>query len=405
LYLFTNKAKIQKHLLYALAITGGTILLLILGMSVSSGAFISDADSRIFGQNQVLLESIQVDRLHLFRVDAYRSLFFILVGFGAIWFYIKGKLKQNLLLVILGFIILIDLWSVDKRYLNSDNFITKRQSENSFVKSVADQSILKDKDLNYRVLNIAVNSFNDASTSYFHKSIGGYHGAKMRRYQELIDYHISKEMQDFIHVLQQKSSQVDLYQALSREKVLNMLNTKYIIYNPQAPAILNPYALGNAWFVNKIEWVNNADEEIKALYKFNPLEVAVVDNKYKGQGFNIQKDTTAIISLQEYQANYLKYQTNTNTEQLAVFSEIYYKKGWNAYIDGEQQKHFRVDYVLRAMKIPSGKHIVEFKFEPRMYNVGNIISMISSGILLLMIILALWMERKKINFNETFIYK
>jgi len=390
-----DKQKIQKQLLYALTITGGTILLLILGMSTSSGAFVSDADTRVFGQNQMLLNAIQTDRAHLFRVDAYRSLFFILVGAAAIWFYLKGKLKQNLLLAIIGFVILIDLWSVDKRYLNSDNFISKRQLENTFVPSVADQSILKDKSLDYRVLNIAVSSFNDASTSYFHKSIGGYHGAKMRRYQELIDYHISKEMQRFIAVLQQKPSQKDLYQILSKESVLNMLNTKYIIYNPQAPAIFNPYALGNAWFVSKIKWVNNADEEIQALQNFKPSEIAIADKKFQEQDFNFQKDTSATISLQIYQPDYLKYQTNTTKEQLAVFSEIYYEKGWNAYVDGEKQKHFRVDYVLRAMKIPTGKHTVEFRFEPKMYGVGRIISMISSAILLLMIILALWIEFKK----------
>jgi len=195
-------------------------------------------------------------------------------------------------------------------------------------------------------------------------------------------------------VLQQKPSQEDLYRVLSKESVLNMLNTKYIIYNAQAPAIPNPYTLGNAWFVSKIKWVNNADEEIQALQNFNPLEIAIADKKFKEQDFNFQKDTTATILLQTYLPDYLKYQTNTTKEQLAVFSEIYYEKGWNAYVDGEKQKHFRVNYVLRATRIPVGKHIVEFKFEPTMYDIGRIISMISSGILLLMIILALWMEFK-----------
>ena len=398
-----DKSKIKKQVLYALSITGGTIILLMLGLSSSADAFVSANDASIFGQNDLLINAIRADRASMFHADALRSLIFVLIGAGAVWLFLVKKIKQPLFLIIIALGIIIDLWSVDKRYLNNDSFVRASKAKQEHQASVADQSILKDSDINYRVLNLAVSTFNDASTSYFHKSIGGYHGAKMRRYQELITHYIAPEIQQFGAALQKGATQMSIQTALSQLNTINMLNTKYIIYNPDAPAIPNNMAYGNAWFVDNYKIVANADEEIKTLGEINPKTTAVVDKRFQDQTFKFTKDPSASIKEVAYQPNHLVYESNTKSDQMAVFSEIYYNKGWKAYVDGKEVPHFRVDYVLRAMKIPAGQHKIEFKFTPDIYSTGKVIGIISSILLLLLIasgFLYDYMQQKKLAGNE-----
>ncbi|MCG8410964.1 MAG: YfhO family protein [Bacteroidales bacterium] len=309
-------------------------------------------------------------RIDVFKKDVIRAVFFMFAVGLAVYLFMIKKIKTNTLILVVACLVVIDMWTIDKRYLNEDNFESVRKERTFYKKTKADQAILKDKDPNFKVMNLTVSTFNDASTSLFHKSIGGYHGAKMLRYQELIEHHISK----------------------NNMNVLNMLNTKYFIVpnqKRQPVAQLNREALGNAWFVQDYRIVKNADEEISALSDFNPKREAIIDQRFAQfvEGKNFVNDTSAFIKLTSYKPNHLKYQTNSQQDQLAVFSEIYYPKGWNAFIDGQSVSHFRTNYVLRAMVIPAGKHNIEFKFQPKSYSLGNKISLAGSSILIILLIL------------------
>ena len=288
--------------------------------------------------------------------------------------FLKNKLQSKYIMLIIGTLIIVDMWTINKRYLNETHFIRKSKAVNPYVPTNADRLILQDKDLNFRVYNQSVSTFNDASTSYFHKSIGGYHGAKLKRYQELIEQHISN----------------------GNMKVLNMLNTRYFItQNGQVQR--NPDALGNAWFVDNINIVQDADSEILALNNFDPYNTAIVDKRFLSQLYNTKSDNTDLvvnnlnykdnanskISLLEYQPNYLKYSINAEEDGVVIFSEIFYDKGWNAYVDGALHSYFRANYVLRGMSISKGEHTIEFRFEPKTYTTGENISLASSIILLL----------------------
>jgi len=383
-----TKKEIYKGIKWSLGIVVGTIVILLIpGILSFSAENDTMSFSRMFGLQQdaqsqqilkTLVSAIEQDRASLFRADAFRSLGFILVSALLLWLFIEEKLKQTAFIASLGFLILVDLWAVDKRFLNSDDFVSARLEKEPFVKSEADKFILKDPELDYRVLNLAVSTFNDAGTSYFHKSIGGYSGVKMRRYQELIDYAISPEINMLISAVNNGTSELEIKSALNRLSVINMLNTKYFIVNPAYPPMMNNFKLGNAWFVNEIKEVENADEEIKSVRAFNPERTAIIDKKFKEQFFRFKKDESATIILTKYAPNKLKYKTKAETDQLAVFSEIYYGKGWNAYVDDKLVPHMRANYVLRAMKIPTGEHIVEFKFEPSIWELGNTVSLIGS---------------------------
>ena len=253
---------------------------------------------------------------------------------------------------------------------------------------MADQYILRDES-NYRVLNMAVSTFNDNSTtSYFHHSIGGYHGAKMQRYQELIDSAMYENLVDFSNAASSATMVSDLAPALEKTTILNMLNTKYIIYNPEAPPILNEHALGNAWFVEKAIIVKNANEEINLIQKIDPGNKAVIDDDFEDMiaKREYQTDSINYIELTSYKPNELIYNYKAETDQLAIFSEIYYPKGWECYIDGEESSHFRVNYVLRGMELPAGSHEVRFQFDPPSYRIGTKVSYASSIIMLLMAI-------------------
>jgi len=383
-----HQEKVLKALKYSLGITGGILLFFIL---FAKGLFSFDApsDQQYLSQNggTLLVDALKADRLMLLKRDAARALIFILLASGIVFLYIKKKIKTSYALVGIALLILFDMWGINKRYLNNDNFVAKQKISKPYEASPADKSILSDKTLNYRVLNLAVDPFNDASTSYFHKSIGGYHGAKMQRYQELITFNISKEMQKIYGSFRSQDFKV-ISSTLESCNALNILNTKYIIYNPQAKPLINSSALGNAWFVDKIKWVKNANEEIEALNSFNSKKEAVIDEKFNEQlnGFNHIEDSTRTIELVHYSPNKLIYNSNCSTEQLAVFSEIYYPKGWKVRIDGVEKDHFRANYVLRAMKVPSGKHEIEFFFEPETYYTGQRIATASSALLLFLII-------------------
>jgi hypothetical protein len=361
--------KILKGLKYSLAITGGLCLLFALAPTMFFD-FTSPNDNQY---GDALSNALQVDRASIFQADAFRSLILILLAATSIWLYLSNTLKRLPAILIIGVLILGDMWVVNKRYLNNDNFKAKRKVVQPYTPSTADNQILRDTDPNYRVYNTTVSPFNDASTSYFHKSIGGYHGAKLRRYQELIDYHISK----------------------GNMQVLNMLNTKYFIVKGQNGPVaqLNSGALGNAWFVNEIIKAENADKEIETLGQINTNTQVVIDDRFDTPE-NISFDSTASISLTSYKANHLIYESNSSKEQFAVFSEIYYDKGWNAYIDGNLVPHIRGNYVLRAMIIPSGQHTIEFKFEPKTHYTGENISLASSLLLLLFLIGVFYRELK-----------
>ncbi len=345
-------------------------------------------------QSQEILKSftsaMELDRASLFRADAFRSLGFIAVSALLLWLFVAEKLKETGFIAAIGLLILIDLWAVDKRYLNSDDFVSARIAKEPFKESVADKFILKDSDLDYRVLNLTVNTFNDASTSYFHKSIGGYSGVKMKRYQELIDFGIGGEINILINAVNTSSNELQIQSALMNLSILNMLNTKYFILNPTMLPMTNQFRMGNAWFVNEIKEVANADEEIKSVTRFNAERTAIVDTRFKDQFFKFSKDTSATIVLTNYAPNQLSYKSKTKTDQLAVFSEIYYGKGWNAYIDGKLAPHMRANYVLRAMKIPAGNHTIDFKFEPTIWKTGNTVSLIGSILFTLVILFGIF---------------
>ncbi|NNF02675.1 MAG: YfhO family protein, partial [Bacteroidia bacterium] len=364
---FTEKLTfkdISKPLYISAGITGGLCLIFALMPSIAGdfkGA--SDAQLRELGWP---VDALIADRKSMLSTDAFRSLFFILATAGAIWAYLNKKLKMQHALIAVGLLFLIDLWMVDKRYLNDDDFVDSQKVEVPYQPTQADQQILNDPDPHFRVFNVALDPFADASTSYFHKSLGGYHGAKLKRYQELIERHIGQ----------------------NNMSVISMLNTKYFIVNAQgggAPiAQMNRQAMGNAWFVQSHEIVEDPDAEIAALSDFDPAQTLFVDKRFESQiDPNYKYDSLATINLTEYKANHLTYQSNSRTEQLAVFSEVYYDLGWNAYIDGEQVPHFRGNYILRAMMIPAGEHKVEFKFEPSSYYTGEKIALAGSILLYL----------------------
>jgi hypothetical protein len=289
------------------------------------------------------------------------------------------------------------MWPINKRYLGNKDFVSKKEDMTPFTPSTADLVILRDKDPDFRVLNLTVSVLQDASTSWFHKSLGGYHGAKMRRYQELFDYSIQNEISSLIGTMQKRPVPEALDSTLATLGSINMLNTRYIIYNNQAPPLVNTHELGNAWFVHKIKMVADADGEITAVAAFNPANEAVIDNRFNKalEGFIPAADTSAKIALTEYRANYLKYASSVATEQLAVFSEIYYDKGWQAFIDNQPVPHFRADYILRAMLVPAGNHTIEFKFHPSSYFLGEKVSLASSLILFLLLVGMGWVGLKK----------
>ncbi len=374
----------QKSVLYSAGITAGIALLAMIVGSMSDFTAPADAQLASGGYPVQVVNALREDRASMMRTDTFRTIFFILAAAAVLYFYLKGKLTATVASLAVGLLILVDLWTLDKRYLKNENF-HRQILEDHFQPTAADQQVLKDKTLSYRVLNLQ-NPFNDARTSYFHKSIGGYHGAKLRRYQDLIDQKLAPEMQSFIGALQNQPTEATISAAFAQQPALNMLNTKYIIYNPEAAPLPNPAALGNAWFVSTVRPVNSADEEIAALNNFNPASEAIVDvSKFPLQN-RTYSAAGSTVQLTGYTPNELTYTVNAAQNGLVVFSEVYYKDGWNAYIDGKEVPHLRANYVLRALEVPAGQHKVVFKFEPKEYTIGNTVSLISSLLMFAVII-------------------
>jgi hypothetical protein len=383
--------KKRKQFYIAIGSTGGLLLLFYL-FPTSFFSFLSQMEEEQLSGNSRAIDFIanmEAARIAVFKADAIRSFLFVLLFAAAVFSYSLKIIKKNILILVFGVLLLIDLFSVNRRYVNEDDFDRKRRVENPYTESLADKAILQDTDPHYRVLNLN-NPFNDGGTSYFHKSIGGYHSAKLGRYQDLIDHHLQKEISSLISQLQSDGGILAFNNQLKNSPALNMLNTKYIIYNPQAQPIRNSQANGNAWFPDEIVWVENANEEIEKLDDINSKKTVLIDKRYQSSIGDLEqsKSDKNIIQLKEYQPNHIKYESNITHKELAVFSEVYYDKGWNAYIDGEILPHIRVNYTLRGLIIPEGNHTIEFKFEPKSYYVGERISLLGS-ILLIFIFLAL----------------
>jgi len=376
------KKDFLKGVITAAAITGG-VLIFILMIPGIAGSFLNQYE---INYPAWLKNAMIDDRKELLRGDSFRSLVFVVLASGAILGYIHGKLKKEYSILIIGVLILIDLWSVDKRYLNADRFERPSSVQKTFTPTTADKFILNDSSY-FRVWNTTVSTFNDNSTtSYFHKSIGGYHGAKLKRYQELIDSALIRNFELFEATAEKVNSIEELLPVLKNSHIINMLNTKYILYFSDAPPILNPGALGNAWFVEKPVMVENANAEINMLNRIDPASEAVIDKVFSDQipGSSYPVEEGEKIELITYRPNELVYKYTARSEKLAVFSEIYYPAGWKCSIDGEESSHFRADYVLRAMILPEGDHEIKFIFEPASYYNGNKISLASSIILILL---------------------
>ncbi len=377
------RKKLLKNLNIAIGITGG-ILLLIIFIPGIAGSFLNQYET---DYPAWLKNALIADRRGLLVKDSLRSLVFILLAAGTIMILLYDKFRKEYSILLLGALIFIDLWSVDKRYLNADRFEKPSIVQKSVSPSAADTYILKDPSYN-RVLNLTVSTFNDNSpTSWFHKSIGGYHGAKLKRYQELIDSAIIGELNLFSAAFDGAKSTDDLLPVFSYSKVINMLNVKYVIYNPDAPPLVNPNPNGNAWFVEKPLLVENANAEITTLKTIDPGKEAVIDIVFKDQVPNALYPVKEgeMIGLVSYKPNELVYKYSALSEKLVVFSDIYYPKGWKAFIDGNEADHFRTNYVLRGMIVPAGEHEIRFVFEPQSYYMGNKVSLASSVILILLL--------------------
>jgi hypothetical protein len=392
---------LDKKLYYATGIVGGLCFIFWVIPSLA-GDFTTPNDSQITGAGypadvtQKIMAALYQDREDMLSSDAFRSLFLILLAAGLVFTIAKGWLKPLYASLAIGFLGFFDLWQVDKRYLNKDNF-EKTFWSSQFQPTGADLAILKDKGLNNRVLNLN-NPFNESKTSYFHKSIGGYSPVKIRRYQDLIENDLTAEIQDVGNQLRNanKSETPFTFDFLKNERILNMLNTKYIKANEEENGvILNPFALGNAWFVQNVQLVNSPDEEMAATRTFDPLATALVDkNKFKVNQTSFSTGGTA--KLMEAKSNYLKYTTENSSDGLLVFSEVYYAEGWKATIDGKEAPFIRANYVLRAMEVPKGKHEIVFKFEPSSFVVGNRISLFSSiGVIFLLGFTTFWSLKGK----------
>ena len=345
-----------------------------------------------------LMANLTEMRQAMFTSDALRSFYIILVGTGILLAFAFGKLKKEYAIAIILVICLVDLWTVNKRYLNDEMFVPKSEREAPQQMTQADEQILHDKSLDYRVLNLASNTFNENETSYYHKSIGGYHAAKLRRYQEMIEQYISPEMQQIFGAVSEAGGDMTKVNGDSIWPVLNMLNTKYMIFplqGGQTVPLQNPYTYGNAWFVDKLQYAANANEEIDAVGKLNLRHEAVADAKFKTQlGDAVEQDSVSIVTIKTYEPNELTYEVNSGKGGVVVFSEIYYP-GWTATVDGQPAELGRVNYILRALNVKPGKHDVVLTFKPKSVNTTETIAYVSYVILILVVLGAAIMEYRR----------
>ena len=401
-----KKEKLRVPLLVSFALTGGMALLFSLMPETFFGSFISSSEMRALQSLpaehiQPLIANLTEMRQAVFTADALRSFYIILVGTGILLACLYGKLKKEYTVGILLVLCLVDLWTVNKRYLNDEMFVPKSEREAPQEKTQTDDLILRDETLDYRVLNLASNTFNENETSYYHKSIGGYHAAKLRRYQEMIEAYINPEMQKLFKAVGEAAGDMTQVNGDSICPVLNMLNTRYFIFpldGGQTVPIQNPYVYGNAWFVDQISYVNNANEELETVGKLDLRHQAVADARFKAQlGEAVVQDTASVVNITSYEPNRLKYEVNTGKGGVLVFSEIYYP-GWTVTVDGQPAELGRVNYILRAIHLQPGKHQVELAFFPKSVSVTETVAYIAFVLLLLIAVGIVFIEyrnRKK----------
>ena len=402
----------KKPLGISLLLTAGIALLLAIAPGSIGSGYVPAQEAQML-QNAVnqqmipanelsgILANLGEMRAELVSSDALRSFIIIGIGCSLLWLYASGKLRSSLTIAGITILCLADMWGVNKRYLNDAQFVPHSIRTETFTKTNTDELILQDTSLDYRVLNFATSTFDDNNTSYWHKSVGGNHPAKLRRYQEMIEHHFSPEMQAAYKAIATAGGEMDSVDA-NKFRILNMLNTKYFIFpagqQRQTVPILNPHAYGNAWFVNKVQYVNNANEEIDALDSIIPTETAVVDARFKDvlKGTTESyKDSLSSIRLTSYTPNRLTYETNNAQDGIAVFSEIYYPDGWHVTIDGQPAELARADYILRTMYVPAGQHTIEMRFDPTSLHVTEGIAYGALALLVIGIIVAVLIAKRK----------
>ena len=398
--LLTKKAK---FVYISFGLTGGIALLFALMPTLFFSDFISSQELEAFKSIPAeylspLESNLRSIRESIFTADCWRSFWIIVIGTLLLFLYKFKKLKAEYMVGAIAILCLIDMWQVNKRYLNDEMFVEKSVREQAQPMTQTDRQILQDKSLDYRVLNLASNTFNENETSYYHKSIGGYHAAKLRRYQELIDAYISPEMQKMMPAIAKAGGDMTKVNGDSLFPVLNMLNAKYFIVPLQANqtvAIENPYVYGNAWFVDKVTYVKNANEELDTLGKLNLRHEAVADARFQSQlGESKNQDSTSIVKLTAYEPNQLTYDVRSATGGIVVFSEIFYPE-WTATVDGKPVEIGRVDYVLRALNVDKGHHKVVLTFDPKSVKQTETVAYLSYGVLLLVVLFAVYFKRKE----------
>lgn len=398
--LLTKKAK---FVYISFGLTGGIALLFALMPTLFFSDFISSQELEAFKSIPAeylspLESNLRSIRESIFTADCWRSFWIIVIGTLLLFLYKFKKLKAEYMVGAIAILCLIDMWQVNKRYLNDEMFVEKSVREQAQPMTQTDRQILQDKSLDYRVLNLASNTFNENETSYYHKSIGGYHAAKLRRYQELIDAYISPEMQKMMPAIAKAGGDMTKVNGDSLFPVLNMLNAKYFIVPLQANqtvAIENPYVYGNAWFVDKVTYVKNANEELDMLGKLNLRHEAVADARFQSQlGESKNQDSTSIVKLTAYEPNQLTYDVRSATGGIVVFSEIFYPE-WTATVDGKPVEIGRVDYVLRALNVDKGHHKVVLTFDPKSVKQTETVAYLSYGVLLLVVLFAVYFKRKE----------
>ena len=392
----------MKYVGISFLLTGGIALLFSLMPSAFFSGFVSTSELHALQSLppehvQPIIANLTEMRQAMFTSDAMRSFYIILVGTGILLAFMYGKLKKEWAIGIILVLCLVDLWTVNKRYLNDEMFVPKSEREAPQQKTQTDELILRDQTLDYRVLNLASNTFNENETSYYHKSIGGYHAAKLRRYQEMIEQYINPEMQALFRAVSEAAGDMTQVNGDSICPVLNMLNTRYFIFpleGGQTVPIQNPYAYGNAWFVDKLDYVNNANEEMAAVGKIDLRHQAVADVKFKAQlGEAVEQDTASVVTITSYEPNRLTYDVNSGKGGVLVFSEIYYPE-WTATVDGQPVELGRVDYLLRAIQIQPGKHQVELSFFPKSVSTTETIAYVAIVLLILTLLGTIFLEYK-----------
>ena len=391
-----------KYLYVSFALTAGVALLFALMPTAFFAGFISTSEMHALQSLpaehiQPLIANLTEMRQAVFTADCWRTFWIIVIGTAFLLLFRYGKLKAEYTVAGILLLCLIDLWQVNKRYLNDEMFVPKSEREAPQQKTQTDELILRDQALDYRVLNLASNTFNENETSYYHKSIGGYHAAKLRRYQEMIVQYINPEMQALFGAVSEAAGDMTQVNGDSICPVLNMLNTRYFIFpleGGQTVPIQNPYAYGNAWFVDKLDYVNNANEEMAAVGKIDLRHQAVADVKFKAQlGEAVEQDTASVVTITSYEPNRLTYDVNSGKGGVLVFSEIYYPE-WTATVDGQPVELGRVDYLLRAIQIQPGKHQVELSFFPKSVSTTETIAYVAIVLLILTLLGTIFLEYK-----------